>query len=129
MMTLSDEEKKELDKVLENMEPMFLNIKESNENEDFADTKRAVEMYILRLKYILDKFAEKYPDCGNNLPYYYGQYSAQCTAANLLHTLISEGTGAFLANVRNLLIFPLFNSVFSEWQREKIEEELNGLGD
>lgn len=124
---LTEQEKIELDEVVENMAEDFEDIKAQNDGEPLDKIMGGIEKAVERDRYIMKKLYERYPDCGNRIPLYLATHTGRVTGLNLLGTMTKDRPAELVKIVRFSLLAPRYSAIWDEVQKEAIEEELGNL--
>lgn len=126
-MVLTEEDKKELDRIVDDMAEDFEDIRQQNEGDPLDKIMGSIEKAVESDRYIMKKLYERYPDCGNRIPLYLATHTGRVTGMNLFKAILSEGPAELVKVVRFGLLAPRYSALWESVQKELVEDELNNL--
>ena len=126
-MALSEEEKMELDGIVEDMAEDFEDIRAKNDGQELGNVFSGIEKALERDRYIMRRLYEKYPDCGNRIPLYLATHTGKVAGINLLGEMVTGGPVDVVNTVRMQMMAPMFSAIWTDMQKELVEGELDSL--
>lgn len=126
-MALTEEEKKELDGIVEGMADDFEDIRVRNDGRPLGDVLGGIEKALERERYIMRRLYERYPDCGNRIPLYLATHAGTVAGMNLVGDMLSGGPSEVVNTVRLHMLAPMFSAIWADMQKELVEGELDSL--
>lgn len=124
---LTEQEKNELDEMVENMAEDFEDIRTQNDGDPLDKILGSIEKAVESDRYVMKKLYERYPDCGNRIPLYLATHTGRVVGLNLLTALMKEGPAEVVKVARFALLAPRYSAIWDEVQKEAIEDELSNL--
>ena len=126
-MALSEDEKMELDGIVDGMAEEFEDIRAKNDGKPLGNVISGIEKALERDRYILRRLYERYPECGNRIPLHLAMHTGKVAGLNLISGMVSGGPQDVVNCVRVNMMAPMFSSIWTDMQRELVEEELENL--
>ena len=126
-MALSEEEKMELDGIVEDMAEDFEDIRAKNDGKALGKVIGCIEKTLERDRYIMRRLYERYPECGNRIPLYLATHTGKVAGMNLLGDMLSGGPVDVVNTVRMQMMAPMFSAIWEDMQKELVEGELDSL--
>ena len=124
---LSEQNRLELDRIVEEMAEDFDDIRANNDGEPLERLTRSIERSLEGDRYIMRRLYEKYPDCGNRIPLYLATHAGRIAAMNLIGDMVNKGPEEVIKVVRLAMMAPLYSAIWNGMQAELVEEELGNI--